>query len=73
LKIKAYPKSANTYDSMGEGCETVGDSVRAAGYYRMALDALPNDDTRSEASKGRLKPIFQEHLARVTGGRNPPK
>lgn len=71
LNITAYPKSANTYDSMGEACEAVGNSERAAGYYRKALDALPNDDTRSEASKARLKPIFQEHLARVTGGKEP--
>jgi len=73
LNIEAYPKSANPYDSMGEACETVGELDRAAGYYRKALDALPNDSTRDEASKARLRAIFQEHLDRVTGGKNPPK
>ncbi len=72
LNIKAYPGSSNTYDSMGEACEAAGYLERAAGYYRKALETLPNDDTRSEASRARLKPIFQEHLARVTGGTKPP-
>ncbi len=69
LNISAFPKSANTYDSMGEGLETAGDLARAAEYYQKALDSLPNDDTRDDASKARLKPIFEEHLARVTGGK----
>ena len=71
LNIRAYPGSANPYDSMGEACETVGDPDRAAMYYQKALDALPGDTTRSEASKARLKVVFQEHLDRVTGGKKP--
>jgi CubicO group peptidase (beta-lactamase class C family) len=66
LNIKAYPRSANPYDSMGEACETVGNMDRAAIYYQKALDALPNDTTRNEASKARLKEIVQKNLARVT-------
>ncbi len=71
LNIKAYPGSANTYDSMGEACETVGDLDRAAVYYQKALDALPNDTNRSEASKARLGEISQKNLARVKGGKKP--
>jgi CubicO group peptidase (beta-lactamase class C family) len=71
LNIQAYPKSANPYDSMGEACETVGDLDRAAINYQKALDALPNDTTRSEASKARLREIFQKNLTRVTGDKNP--
>jgi len=67
LNTKAYPGSANPYDSMGEACETVGNLDRAAVYYQKALDALPKDTTRNEASKARLKEIFQKNLARVTG------
>jgi CubicO group peptidase (beta-lactamase class C family) len=66
LNIKAYPESANPYDSMGEACETVGDFRRAAEYYQKALDALPTDTRRSEASKARLREIVQKNLARVT-------
>jgi len=71
LNTKAYPGSANTYDSMGEACEKVGDLERAAVHYQKALDALPNDTTRSEASKTRLKEIFQKNLARVTVDKKP--
>jgi CubicO group peptidase (beta-lactamase class C family) len=71
LNIKAYPRSANTYDSMGEAYETVGELGRAAVYYRKALDALPGDTTRSEASKARLREISQKNLDRVTGGKRP--
>lgn len=71
LNTKAYPKSANTYDSMGEACETMGDLARASECYRKALDALPADTTRNEASKARLKEAFEKNLARVTGERKP--
>jgi hypothetical protein len=40
-------------------------------YYRKALDALPGDTTRSEASKARLREISQKNLDRVTGGKRP--
>jgi tetratricopeptide (TPR) repeat protein len=71
LNTKAYPRSANTYDSMGEACETMGDTARAAACYQKALDALPGDTTRNEAAKARLKEIFQKNLARVTGDKTP--
>lgn len=71
LNIKAYPGSANPYDSMGDAYETVGDRNRAAVYYQKALDALPNDATRNEDSKARLREIFQKNLARVTGDKKP--
>lgn len=69
LNIKAYPKSANPYDSMGEAFETVGDLARAAEYYQKALDALPNDTTRTEASKSQLREVSQKNLERVKGAR----
>ena len=66
LNTEAYPNSANTFDSLGEACETMGDRVRAAACYQKALDVLPADTTRTEASKARLKDIFNKNLARVT-------
>jgi CubicO group peptidase (beta-lactamase class C family) len=71
LNTKAYPNSANTYDSMGEACETMGDLPRAAACYQKALDTLPADTTRSEASKARLREAFEKNLARVSGKGKP--
>jgi CubicO group peptidase (beta-lactamase class C family) len=71
LNTKAYPSSANTYDSMGEACETLGDLTRAAACYQKALEVLPGDSTRNEASKARLKVVFEKNLARVTGEKKP--
>jgi CubicO group peptidase (beta-lactamase class C family) len=71
LNVKAYPGSANTYDSMGEACETVGDLTRAAAYYQKALDALPGDTTRSDAWKAWLKGVSEKNLARVKGEKKP--
>ena len=71
LNIKAYPGSANTYDSMGEACEKAGDLTRAALYYQKALDAIPGDTTRSEASKAWLKGVSEKNLARVKGEKEP--
>ncbi len=69
VNMKAYPGSANTYESMGEACETVGDPGRAALYYRQALDVLPGDTSRSQAWMARLKEITQKNLERVTGAK----
>ena len=71
LNTKAYPNSANTYDSMGEACETMGDLARAAACYQKAVDALPGDTTRNEASKTRLKEVFEKNLARATRDTKP--
>jgi CubicO group peptidase (beta-lactamase class C family) len=66
LNTRAYPSSANTYDSMGEACEMMGDTARARACYQKALDVLPTDTTRNDSSKARLKGMFESHLARVT-------
>jgi tetratricopeptide (TPR) repeat protein len=67
LNTKAYPNSANTYDSMGDACESLGDLARAAACYQKALAVLPGDTTRNEASKARLKAVFEKNLTRVAG------
>jgi tetratricopeptide (TPR) repeat protein len=48
LSTKAFPGSANTYDSMGEACEAMGDLARAVECYQKALEVLPGNTTRSE-------------------------
>ncbi len=65
LNIKAYPRSANPYDSMGEALEATGDRARAAVYYQKALDLLPSDSSQTETAKSRLKEAFEKHLAGV--------
>lgn len=71
VNTRAYPRSANTYDSMGEAYETTGDLARAAACYQKALDALPGDTTRSEASKIRLREMVERNLTRVAAGGKP--
>ena len=44
LNVEQYPKSANVYDSMGEGCMMAGDNKNAIKYYEMSLKLDPNND-----------------------------
>ena len=44
LNVEQYPKSANVYDSLGEGCMTAGDNKNAIKYYEMSLKLDPNND-----------------------------
>ena len=44
LNVRAYPQSANVYDSLAEAYLKNGDSVEAAHWYREALRHSPADD-----------------------------
>ena len=68
LNIESYPRSANPYDSLGEAYERSGNKALAAEYYQKALDAIPTDPTRDEASKQRFKETVQKNLERVKSG-----
>ncbi|PKL87146.1 MAG: serine hydrolase [Ignavibacteriae bacterium HGW-Ignavibacteriae-2] len=43
LNIEAYPKSANTYDSMGEAYMKKGDNVSAIRFYKTSLELNPGN------------------------------
>ena len=65
LNIEAYQTSANPYDSLAEAYERSGNKILAAEYYQKALDAVPTDPTRDQASKIRFKETVQKSLERV--------
>jgi acetyl esterase/lipase len=44
LNVRAYPQSANVYDSLAEAYLETGDRTRAAQWYREALRRSPADD-----------------------------
>ena len=43
LNIEAYPKSANTYDSLGEAYMNAGDQPQAITYYQKSLQLNPKN------------------------------
>jgi len=43
LNIEAYPKSANTYDSLGEAYMDAGDKAQAIAYYEKSLQLNPKN------------------------------
>jgi len=44
LNTSLHPKSANTYDSLAEGYETLGDKAQAIANYRLALQLDPGKE-----------------------------
>jgi len=57
--VKRYPKSANVYDSLGEGYETKGLIERAKENYQKACDL-------GTSSGSPFLPVYQENLNRVS-------
>jgi len=43
LNVEAYPKSANTYDSLGEAYMDAGDKVQAVAFYEKSLQLNPKN------------------------------
>lgn len=43
LNTEEYPDSWNAWDSLGEGCETAGDTANAIKYYRKSLEINPDN------------------------------
>lgn len=44
LNTENYPKSFNSYDSLGEAYETLGDTQKAIEYYKKSLELNPNNE-----------------------------
>jgi Tfp pilus assembly protein PilF len=51
LNTQKYPKSANTWDSLGEAYFTRGDKKNAAVYFKKALSANPSEGTKANSEK----------------------
>jgi CubicO group peptidase (beta-lactamase class C family) len=54
LNVVAFPKSANTYDSLGEAYLVRGDTVQAIAHYRQSLTLNPGNSNAADVLK-RLK------------------
>ena len=51
LNIEAYPKSANTYDSLGEGYMNAGDKPQAIANYQKSVQLNPKNRNAVEMLK----------------------
>ncbi len=68
LNVEAYPQSANTYDSLGDGYLAAGDSERAAEYAEKTLQALPDDPNTEEDYRRSLREAAEGKLGAAAGG-----
>ena len=72
LNVRAYPQSANVYDSLAEAYLESGDKASAAQWYREALRRSPADD-RIRATLQKLgAPVSDDELAAMLGEWVPP-
>lgn len=44
LNVENYPKSSNSYDSLGEAYETLGDTQKAIENYKKSIELNPNNE-----------------------------
>lgn len=62
-----YPTSANTFDSLSEAYETVGDTANAVRYARRTLEAAPAESRLPQATRDNLVRISNERIQRLGG------
>ena len=60
-----YPTSANTYDSLSEAYEAVGDSANAVRYARRTLEVAPAESRLPQATRDNLVRISNERIQRL--------
>ena len=62
LNVEAFPRSANTYDSLAEAYLSSGDRENALKYYEMALQKADDDPKPDQDSLNRLRENAREKL-----------
>ena len=62
-----YPTSANTWDSLSEAYETVGDSTNAVSMARRTLEVAPAEARLPQATRDNLVRISNERIQRLAG------
>jgi dienelactone hydrolase len=67
MNSRAYPRSANTWDSLAEACEAAGRNEQAIKYLKKALEVLPVDTTTSDELKEAIRIHVNESLERLGG------
>jgi dienelactone hydrolase len=67
VNTELYPTSANTFDSLSEAYETIGDSANAVRYARRTLEVAPAESRLPAATRDNLVRISNERIQRLTG------
>jgi dienelactone hydrolase len=67
LNVEAYPKSANTFDSLADGYLAAGDKVKALEFSRKALAALAEDKTTPEEFKQQIRESAEGKIRQLGG------
>jgi len=67
MNADAYPRSANTWDSLAEACMANGDNEFAIKYYRKALETLESDTTTTEDLKELIRNGARQNIERLGG------
>jgi D-alanyl-D-alanine-carboxypeptidase/D-alanyl-D-alanine-endopeptidase len=65
LNTRAYPNSANVWDSYGEACLAAEDYQKALENYKKALQILPSDTTTAEALKTTIDNGAAQQIQRI--------
>jgi tetratricopeptide (TPR) repeat protein len=60
-----YPTSANTYDSLSEAYETMGDSANAIRFSRRTLEVAPAESRLPQATRENLVRVSYERIQRL--------
>jgi acetyl esterase/lipase/ketosteroid isomerase-like protein len=72
LNVRAYPQSANVYDSLAEAYLESGDEAEAARWYREALRRSPADGRISATLQKLGTPVSDDELAAMLHAWAPP-
>jgi dienelactone hydrolase len=67
VNTEFFPTSANTWDSLSEAYETVGDSANAVNMARRTLEVAPAESRLPQATRDNLVRISQERIRRLGG------
>jgi hypothetical protein len=65
VNTELYPSSANTFDSLSEAYETVGDSANAVRFARRTLEVAPAEARLPQATRDNLVRISSERIRRL--------
>ena len=66
VNTELYPSSANTFDSLSEAYEAAGDSARAVGAARSALEVVEREPGTDSPAKQALRRRARDRVARLS-------
>lgn len=70
LNVRAFPRSANGYDSLSDGAIALGDSAAARAAFRRVLALAPADLTLDPAARSNLERRAREQLRALASSRS---